>query len=140
MQSLKRFLRLSEEEQLLIFQAVCAVSLIRVSLVLLSLQAVHRLAVKMAWHCDRPLSADRIVWAVRSAARFVPGSACLAQAFAAHCLLVRHGYAPLLTIGVAKNECGRLEAHSWVVCEDAVLIGGEQIENYTPLLELGSSV
>ena len=139
MQALKRFLHLCKHERLLIFQAVLAMYLIRLSLALFSLQTIHRLAVKITWRCDESLGADRIVWAVRSAARFVPGSTCLVQAFAAQSLLVRHGYRPLLMIGVAKNECNQFGAHSWVVCENEVLIGGQQMGNYTRLLELRSS-
>lgn len=138
MQTLKRFLHLSKQERLLVFQAVLAMHLIRLSLALFSLRTVHRLAVKITWRCDESFSADRIVWAVRSAARFVLGSSCLVQAFAAQSLLARHGYRPVLAIGVAKNECNRFGAHAWVVCENEVLIGGQQIGNYTALLKLGS--
>jgi hypothetical protein len=138
MHVLKRFLRLSKREQLLLFQAAISIFLIRLSLALLSLRNVHRLAIKITWLSDEPLSADRIVWAVRSAARFVPGSTCLVQALAAHSLLIRHGYNPLLTIGVAKNENNRLGAHAWVTCKDEVLIGGHEAANYTALLNLES--
>ena len=138
MQALKRFLHLSKQERLLVFQAVFAMYLIRLSLALFSLRTVHRLAVNITWRCDESLSADRIVWAVRSAARFVPGSTCLVQALAAQALLMRYGYRTLLTIGVAKNENNRLGAHAWVTCEDEVLIGGHEAANYTALLNLES--
>jgi hypothetical protein len=138
MQALKRFLHLSKQERLLVFQAAFAMYLIRLSLALFSLRTVHRLAVKITQRCDEPLSADRIVWAVRSAARFVLGSSCLVQALAAQSLLVRHGYRPLLTIGVTKNEDSRLGAHAWVTCENEVLIGGHEAANYTALLNLES--
>jgi hypothetical protein len=138
MQALKRFLHLSKHERLLVFQAVLAMYLVRLSLALFSLRNVHRLAVKITRRCDQSLSADRIVWAVRSTARFVLGSSCLVQALAAQSLLVRHGYRPLLTIGVAKNECDRFGAHAWVTCENQVLIGGQQMGNYTALLKLES--
>ena len=138
MHVLKRFLRLSKRGRLLLFQAAISIFLIRLSLPLLSLRNVHRLAIKITWLSDEPLSADRIVWAVRSAARFIPGSTCLVQALAARSLLIRHGYNPLLTIGVAKNENNRLGAHAWVTCKDEVLIGGHEAANYTALLNLES--
>jgi len=137
MQGLKRFFRLPEQEQLLVFQAFFAISLIRLSVALLSLRTVHRMAVTIAWRCDESFSADRIVWAVRAAARFVPGSTCLVQALAAQALLIRHGFRPRLTIGVAKSEFDRFGAHAWVTSEDTVLIGEHQSENYTALLVLG---
>jgi hypothetical protein len=138
MHLLKRFLRLSKRERLLLFQAAISIFLIRLSLALLSLRNVNRLAVKITWLSDEPLSADRIVWAVRSAARFVPGSTCLVLALAAQALLVRHRYNPLLTIGVAKNDDNLLGAHAWVTCENEVLIGGQEAANYTALLNLES--
>ena len=138
MQTLKRFSRLTKQERSLVVQAVLATSVIRLSLALVPLRTVQRLAVAIGWRSDEPFSADRIVWAVRSAARFVPGSTCLVQALAAHSLLIRHGYNPLLTIGVAKNENNRLGAHAWVTCNDEVLIGGHEAANYTALLNLES--
>jgi hypothetical protein len=138
MQPLKRFLRLSKQGRLLVFQAALAMYLVRLSLALLSLRTVHRLAMKITWRCGEPLNADRIVQAVQSVARSVPGSTCLVQALAAQSLLMRHGHRPLLTIGVAKNECDRFGAHAWVVCDNEVLIGGHEAANYTALLNLES--
>jgi hypothetical protein len=138
MQVVTRFLRLSKQDRLLLFQASLAMFLIHLSLALLSVRTAHRLALKITWCPGEYLSADRIVWAVRSAARFVPGSTCLVQALAAQSLLLRHGYSPLLTIGVAKNEGERFGAHAWVVCENEIFIGGREAANYTALLKLPS--
>lgn len=138
MQTLKRFSRLTKQERSLVVQAVLATSVVRLSLALVPLRTVQRLAVAIGWRSDEPFSADRIVWAVRSAARFVPGSTCLVQALAAQSLLLRHGYSPLLMIGVAKNEGERFGAHAWVVCESEIFIGGREAANYTALLKLPS--
>jgi hypothetical protein len=138
MHVLKRFLRLSKRERLLLLQVAISISLVRLSLALLSLRNVHRLAVKITWRCDESLSAERIVRAVRTAARFIPGSTCLVQALAAQALLMRYGYRTLLTIGVAKNECNQFAAHAWVACGNEVLIGGHEAANYAALLKLGS--
>jgi transglutaminase superfamily protein len=138
MQTLKRFSRLTKQERSLVVQAVLATSVIQLSLALVPVRTVQRLAAAIGWRSDEPFSADRIVWAVRSVARSVPGSTCLVQALAAQSLLMRHGYRPLLTIGVAKNECDRFGAHAWVVCDNEVLIGGHEAANYTALLNLES--
>ena len=137
MQSLKRFLHLSKQERSLVFQAVLAMSVVRLSLAWLPLRTIQRLAVSSPWSSSEALSAHRIVWAVRSAARYVPRSTCLVQALAAQALLIRHGYRPRLTIGVTKNECERFRAHAWITCADEVLIGGPETGNYTTLLNLG---
>ena len=118
-------------------QALVATVIIRLSLAWFTLRTIQHLAVRFSWCNSETISAHRIVWAVRSAARFVPRSTCLVQAMVAQALLIRHGYRPLLTIGVSKNECERFGAHAWVTCEDEVLIGGYQVANYTALIELG---
>lgn len=138
MQSLRRFLRLSRQERTLIIQAIVITSALRLSLPWLSLQSIHRLAVNIRRRSNGNVSAYRIVWAVRSAARLIPGSTCLVQALAAQALLIRHGYTSGLTIGVTKNERDRFGAHAWITCGDEVLMGGHETENYTALLILGS--
>jgi len=136
MQKLRRFLQLSRPDRSLVFQAVLITAVIRLSLELLSLRTVQRLAMGLSWRCDQFLSPRRVVWAVRSAAHFVPRSTCLVQALAAQVLLIQQGYRPRLTIGVAKRESDHFVAHAWVTCEDEVLIGGADIGNYTALLDL----
>ena len=137
MHRLKRFLHLSRQERTLVFQAIIAMLVVRLSLTWLSLRTVQRLAVSIPWRSREALSAHRIVWAVRSAARFVPRSTCLVQALAAQALLIRYGYRPCLTIGVTKNECEPFGAHAWVTCEDEVVIGGPETGNYTTLVNFG---
>lgn len=136
MRNLKRFLRLPKQERSLILQAVLAILVVRLSLAWPSLQTAQRLAVRIGWRSKDPLSAQRIVWAIRSVARFVPRSTCLVQALAAQSLLIRHGYRPRLTIGVTKDECNGFGAHAWLTSGDEVLIGGHEKGNYTALLNL----
>ena len=81
MQRLKRFLHLSMQERTLVFQAVFAMLVVRLSLAWLSLRTIQRLAVSIRRRSSRARSAHRIVWAVRSAAPFVPRSTCLVQAW-----------------------------------------------------------
>jgi hypothetical protein len=76
---------------------------------------------------------ERIAWAVRTAARYLPGSACLAQALAVEALMERCGHASNLRIGVARTEAGKFEAHAWVESGGTVVIGGGELDRYTPL-------
>jgi hypothetical protein len=87
-------------------------------------------------HADHP-SADRIAWAVETASRHTPGlKTCLTQALAAHVLLARRGYPALLRLGVAKGEREQFQAHAWVESEGKIMIGGSELERYTPLAVL----
>src|SRR5947209_6631188 len=74
----------------------------------------------------------RIAWAVTTAARVVPGAHnCLVQALAAHALLGRHGHGSQVRLGVARTSEQGLEAHAWVECQGAVLVGGSSAGRYT---------
>ena len=138
MRRVNRFLRLSRAEQEIFFQAASSIVLLRLALPWFSLARVCLLVSRAMWRSHDVCAVDRIVWATKAAARFIPGSTCLTQALAAQALLVRYGYSPRLTIGVMKDERRSFVAHAWVTCEEQIMIGGPQVERYTSLLNLGS--
>lgn len=90
---------------------------------------LDRLARKPEAHKDKvstlfdTVAAGRIVWAVSAMGRRVPGTTCLVEALAAHCMLRRHGHRPALKIGVRRGAVVALDAHAWVECGGAVVIG-----------------
>jgi len=62
--------------------------------------------------------------AVARAARHVPWNAvCLPQAMAAKFMLARRGRASTLHLGAARSPTGDIEAHAWLVCDDAIVVG-----------------
>lgn len=81
-----------------------------------------------------PSSVECVAWAVKTAARYVPRASCLTQALAAQSLLGRSGHPSQLHIGVAKGPDREFGAHAWVQCHDRVVIGGSDLNRYTPLL------
>jgi Transglutaminase-like superfamily len=76
-----------------------------------------------------------IVRAVQVVSRWVPGATCLVQALTGKALLERAGLPATLHIGVAK-DIGEFEAHAWVECRGAVVIGGSGDAHYTRLLSV----
>ena len=84
----------------------------------------------------RYISKARVIWAVRTASAFIPGSTCLTQALAAKYQLERFGVNTQLHFGVAKKEDGRLLAHAWLQCDGETVIGGEIARRFVPLLAL----
>lgn len=84
---------------------------------------------------DVHVPASRIIWAVTTAARYIPGATCLPQALAAHRLLTRAGHDSRIEIGVARDEQERFKAHAWVVFGGVVVIGATP-DHYTPLAAL----
>lgn len=138
MRRVKRFLRLSRADQAILLQAGFSIVLLRTVLPWFSVTRVWLLVSRVTWRFHRTCAVDRIVWATKAAARFLPGSTCLTEALAAQALLVRYGYNPRLTIGVMKKDGRSFVAHAWVTCEEQIVIGGAEVERYTSLLNLGS--
>jgi len=133
---ISRFLSLPPAERNLFLRAVCLVCAVRLGLWFLPSRTVLRGVLGL----ERPdgLSAhshpvDRLAWAIRAAARYVPRATCLTQALALQWLLVRSGRVSRLHLGAKKSPQGTLEAHAWVECEDRVVIGGPQVQEYVPL-------
>ena len=116
---------------------------IRLLLLLLPLGMVQRILTRpIAGRTADPTYAERIG---RTAAALAPpllGDApCLVQALAVHALLRRHGQPSRLHIGVRKGQRGRLEAHAWVECDGAILIGGPAalVTRFQPLARHGAA-
>lgn len=142
MTPLRRFLRLSASEKWFLIKAALLLEGIKLSMYLLPFKNLRRLA---GWAQKLPagfgqtdrLSAQNIGWAVETLSRKTPGEkTCLAQALAAQVLLVRRGHPADLQIGVLKNDQGAFQAHAWVECEGSVVVGGYELERYTPLTTL----
>jgi hypothetical protein len=134
----RRFLTLPWQKQGLFLTALLVLLVIRAGLYIASFKQVRSVAVLLASrqlsHRRTPgiQSADGIAWAVVSAARFIPGASCLAQALAAEVLLARDGHAAQIHLGVAKNQ-GAIQAHAWVECSGRVLLGDLDLDRYAPL-------
>jgi len=79
-----------------------------------------------------PGEADRIGWAVGSAARFLPDATCLPQALAAEAILRRRGHPADLRLGVTRDANG-VEAHAWVESYGRVIVGDGELERFEPL-------
>ena len=130
MRRVRRFLGLSRSERALLLQAIFSIIVVRLALPRLSLAKARQLLNRIIWRFHDNFAANRIAWAIRAAARLIPGSTCLIQALAAQALLIRYGHSARLNIGVMKGEQPSFVAHAWVTCEDAVVVGGAEVESY----------
>jgi hypothetical protein len=142
MKRLRSFLRLPINDQRLLVKAALLLEAIKLVMRLVPFQVLRRLVDRaarapMGMKRVDSASAERVAWAVQAASRHMVGEkTCLTQALAAQTLLTRRGYPALLRIGVVKNEGRVFQAHAWVECEGKVVIGGHELERYTPLATL----
>lgn len=134
----RKLLRLSWRERLVLAQATALVGGLRLGLAVLPFPRVLGL---VEWAGDRPgrrrdeAHVERWVWAVTAAGRrILPGRACLPQALVIHAVLRRAGRPAELRVGVLPETSSELVAHAWVESGGRVVIGGEDAERtYVPL-------
>jgi hypothetical protein len=139
-----RFLALSASDRWLLIKAALLLEVFKVGMSMLPFRTLKRISARAARaparglrHADRGSSAESVAWAVEAASRHTPGlNTCLNQALAVQMLLARRGHPALLRIGVARGEGGRFQAHAWVESEGQVMIGGPELEGFTPLAVL----
>jgi hypothetical protein len=133
-----KFLRLSRAERGLLIRAGALLVAVRLGLLVLRVRMVQGLAARAAGNRRaRPsaarVTAEKAAWAIRAAARYVPGATCLPQALAAQVLLARHGHPARLRLGVATTAGRGIAGHAWVETDSGVLLGGPDLTRYAPL-------
>ena len=97
MNRIRRFLRLSFEEQWLILKAIYLLAMVRFVVWLLPFPMARRLLERASRYSSRlaanPLPVEQYAWAVGAVSRLVPGGDhCLSQALAVQTFLARRGY------------------------------------------------
>ncbi len=142
MSALSRFVQLPPKRQALLLRAWVVVAGYRLALTALPFRHVRHVAAVSGRRGTRvragPPAVDDLSWAVSAASRRVPRATCLTQALALQTLLARQSLASDLHIGVARDGDGRFEAHAWLEAEGRVLIGGGELERFTPLARVAS--
>src|SRR5215831_21279746 len=108
MKLFRKFLGLAAAEQFLLVGAISLLASVRIILWLLPFKIVKRIWTKCALtqsgvHAGDQFSADRAVWAIQVASRYVPRTTCLTKALAAQALLRLCGISAAIRIGVAKH-------------------------------------
>ena len=79
-------------------------------------------------------AARRVQWAVSAVARHsVVEFVCFPQALAGYWMLRWSGVTSTIVYGVAKSVEGELEAHTWLVVGDAMVLGGDAAADFTPI-------
>lgn len=129
MRRLAAFLALPGRDRALLIEAFATLVVVRGALRLLTIERLRAWASRLG-QGNKPV--DRIVWAVHTASRYLPGTTCLSSALALQRLLSSQGHGTELHIGVARDHQG-FAAHAWVLHEGRVLIGEQGQDRYTIL-------
>ncbi|HIK29962.1 MAG TPA: lasso peptide biosynthesis B2 protein [Oscillatoriales cyanobacterium M59_W2019_021] len=100
-----------------------------------TLQKLLEKASRFSPKTSERLSVGKIVWAVETSSRYMPGGIkCLARALTTQTLMKQHSHVGELRIGVAKGETGELEAHAWVEHRGRIVIGYlNDLARYIPM-------
>lgn len=142
MKRLRKFWRLSGAERWLLLKATLLLETIRLGLWLLPFETVRRLLVSFSEAPARSgdtcqSSLGDVTWAVETAGRCIPRAAtCLTLALTAQVLLLRRGHGAVVHIGAVKGDGEQFLAHAWVESGGRIVIGGHELERYTPLAVL----
>lgn len=143
MAKLRKFFLLPLAEQRLFVEAGFFLVIMRLGLWLLPFQRLMRLEERLSRTRSSVLQADpflllpeKIAWAVNVAAPYVPKATCLTQALAVQTMLKSRGFPADLSIGVAKDDNNRFQAHAWIVSDGRVIIGSAGHENFVPFSSL----
>jgi len=129
-------------ERRLLVRALCLVVAFRIALRVMDWSRIRALAARSEGRSAAlaKLPPVRLAWAVRAAARRVPGATCLTESFALNHLLAKAGHAAEIRIGVARSQQGGLDSHAWVVCHGKVLVGDTgDLERYQRILSMGTA-
>ncbi|AKG20937.1 lasso peptide biosynthesis B2 protein [Calothrix sp. 336/3] len=140
MRLLHKLQRLQPGDLQFLAQTFLILAAIRIGLKLFKfrdlLKFLHRIS-QPSCKTAKPVSINKIVWAVNVATRYLPGVKCLARALATELIMRRNGYNPELRIGVAKDTTGKLEAHAWIEYQGLIIIGNlSDLSRFMPLPSL----
>lgn len=137
MRRLAEFFQLPASDRRLFITAFLLSAVLRIGLTFLPYGQVRKglARIPSRW-VVAPCSADpqRVLWAVKAAAEYVPGASCLIRALTAETLYHARGWDARTCFGAARNPEGRMEAHAWLEADGRVVLGAVEAGKYTSLL------
>lgn len=121
--ALGRFVRLPAADRALFLRTLGLLALARGALWVLPFRVARRIVTRRPDGRLRPVTPERVRWAVDIAQRFIPDATCLPQALTAESLLTRGGHPLALRIGVRKSPAGKVIAHAWIESGGRIIVG-----------------
>jgi hypothetical protein len=138
MRILRKFLSLPIRDQSLLVCAIILSLFFKIALRCFSLKSLlrfsSRIRPRFVTFPNPDSSPDKVVWAVSTAAKRIPGLAnCLTEALTAKFLLALEGCSSVLEIGVKTSDSGHLKAHAWLRMNGAIILGSSDSGGYVAL-------
>jgi Transglutaminase-like superfamily len=134
---LKRYRRISPSHRRLLWEALAALAIARVTMALVSFRRIA------AWlgtpgaespvtvTAEEARTAEAVGWAVTALGRRVPWDGrCLAQALAATRMLRHRGLDGTVSFGACEGETTGFAAHAWLRVGSCVVTGGPVNERF----------
>jgi hypothetical protein len=132
-----KFFKRTGADRRLFLEAFCQLALARFAILVVPFRRIAPFLGQVSAESPRcipgsePL-AQRISWAVQTAARYTPWeSKCLAQAIAAKMMLKRCHVPSTLYLGMSRDAPAGLSAHAWLRCGERILTGGPVHNQFT---------
>lgn len=128
---LKKFIKLSNSNKLLIIKVVFITAIVRFAMVNIKFKILkkymgeHNKESTWTLKTEEYVKIKKIRWAVITVSKNTPWeSKCLVQALAAQRLLTVQGISSTLYLGVNKQTDISLNAHAWIRSGDVYVTGG----------------
>ena len=119
----RTLIALPSADRILLLEALMLTVFVRAGLRVLRFTTVQRCVHRWNVKTRDESGPDKIGWAVRAIGSRLRRTTCLVEALAAEWMLRRRGHRPALKIGVRRGAEAGLDAHAWVECSGAVVIG-----------------
>jgi hypothetical protein len=131
---LSKFIKLPAPDRALLVSAVISLVRARFTVMFVPVRKILLPVAPQTAAKSSDTDAERIGWAVETAARIVPTAKnCLVRAIAAREMLARRGVGSQIRLGVAKNSPDILSAHAWLECGGMIVTGEGEHRSYAAM-------
>ena len=131
---LSKFIKLAAPDRRLLVSAVVSLIRARFTVMFVPVRKILLPAAPQNEAVPPDTDAEKISWAVETAARIVPTAKnCLVRAIAGREMLARRGVSSQIRLGVAKNSPDILSAHAWLECGSMIVTGEGEHRSYAAM-------
>jgi transglutaminase superfamily protein len=131
---LSKFIRLPAPDRALLASAVVSLIRARFAVMFVPVRKILLPVAMQTASVSPDTDAEKISWAVETAARIVPTAKnCLVRAIAGREMLARRGVSSQIRLGVAKNSPDILSAHAWLECGSMIVTGEGEHRSYAAM-------